>query len=48
MNIIEISPEEYEQLLADQNLLECLRSAGVYNWEGYQMAMDMFEEGDYE
>jgi hypothetical protein len=34
--------EEYEKLKADQDFLECLRAAGVDNWQGYEMAMDYY------
>lgn len=28
----------------DSNWLNCLRNAGVDNWEGYEIAIDMFNE----
>ena len=41
---ITISKEEYESLLEDQKLLQCLQGAGVDNWEGYDYALEMMEE----
>lgn len=35
---------EYAQLLRDQNLLSCLRGAGVDNWEGWDDALTAFNE----
>ncbi len=41
---VTISKEEYESLLEDQKLLQCLQDAGVDNWEGYDYAMEMMED----
>ena len=41
---ITISKKEYESLLKDQKLLQCLQGAGVDNWEGYDYALEMMEE----
>ena len=41
---ITISKKEYESLLEDQKLLQCLQDAGVDNWEGYDYAMEMMED----
>lgn len=41
---VTISKEEYESLLEDQKLLQCLQGAGVDNWEGYDYALEMMEE----
>ena len=41
---ITITKKEYEQLQRDQWLLECLRGAGVDNWEGYDYAIEMMNE----
>jgi hypothetical protein len=43
---ITISKKEYTELLEDQWFLECLKGAGVDNWEGYDEAVRMAEEGD--
>ena len=41
---ITISKKEYESLLEDQKLLQCLQGAGVDNWSGYDYAMEMMKE----
>ena len=41
---ITISKKEYESLLEDQKLLECLQGAGVDNWAGYEYALEMMRE----
>ena len=41
---ITISKKEYEELLEDQKLLQCLQGAGVDNWDGYDYAMEMMKE----
>ena len=41
---ITISKKEYESLLEDQKLLQCLQDAGVDNWSGYDYAIEMMKE----
>ena len=41
---VTISKKEYEQLQKDQRFLECLRGAGVDNWEGYDYAIELMGE----
>jgi hypothetical protein len=41
---VTISKKEYEELQRDQWFLECLRGAGVDNWEGYDCAIEMMNE----
>lgn len=41
---VTISKKEYEELLEDQLLLQCLQGAGVDNWEGYDCAIEMMKE----
>jgi len=41
---ITISKKEYEELLKDSQFLDCLRGAGVDNWEGYEYAQEMMKE----
>ena len=41
---ITINFNEYQRLLTNSTKLECLISAGVDNWEGYDEAMQMFAE----
>lgn len=43
---IQISKELYEELLEDQKMLQALEGAGVDNWEGYDYAIKMLEDGD--
>ena len=52
---VTISKEEYESLLEDQHMLQCLQAAGVDNWDGYDLAIEMMngegeedEEDNYE
>lgn len=33
------------QLEEDSRLLECLRNAGVDNWDGYDFALEEFHNG---
>jgi phage pi2 protein 07 len=41
---ITITKDEYDELIEDRKFLDCLRSAGVDNWEGYDFAIEMFNE----
>ena len=41
---VTISKKEYEELLEDQLLLQCLQGAGVDNWQGYDDAIHMMKE----
>ena len=41
---ITISLEAYEELLRDQYFLNCLRNAGVDNWDWYSEAVDEFQQ----
>lgn len=48
---VSISLKEYSDLLEDSVFLNCLRNAGVDNWEGYDFAVEEYqqtnpEEGD--
>lgn len=44
--MITITRKEYESLKDAQDLLECLKGAGVDNWCGYDDAIEMYEESD--
>ena len=44
--MVEITEAEYELLLATAKFLECLEMAGVNNWEGYEYALDLYNEED--
>ena len=46
MNMVTITEEEYEELLADKAFLDCLRNAGVDNWDGYDFAVEEFHNMD--
>jgi len=35
---------EWAQLMCDAWFLECLKAAGVDNWDGYDFAIDMRQE----
>ena len=41
---ISISEEEYETLLNDSILLNCLQMMGVDNWDGYDDAIEQYQE----
>lgn len=41
---ISISEEEYEALLNDSILLNCLQMMGVDNWDGYDEAIEQYNE----
>ena len=38
----EISQEEYDKFIEDSLMLNALIEAGVDSWEGYQIAMDIY------
>ena len=41
---VTITKEEYDQLQEDSRFLDCLRAAGVDNWEGYDYAFEILNE----
>lgn len=41
--MVEITDEEYADLLEDRRLLRALRAAGVDNWEGWDHAWEMID-----
>ena len=41
---ISISEEEYDSLLNDSILLNCLQMMGVNNWDGYDEALEQYYE----
>ena len=41
---ITISEEEYDSLLKDSILLNCLQMMGVDNWDGYDDAIEQYQE----
>jgi hypothetical protein len=47
-DVVTISRKEYDSLVEDAFLLECLRNAGVDNWEGWDYALQEFHnEADW-
>lgn len=40
--MVSISFQEYNQLLKDSDFLNCLRNAGVDNWNGYDYACEEY------
>jgi len=42
--MVTITDSEYQKLIADSNLLEALKAAGVDNWIDYSVAQDILEE----
>lgn len=41
---IVVKQETFDQLVDDSNFLSSLEGAGVDNWEGYDMAVEMYQE----
>lgn len=41
---VTISRDEYDELLSDQAFLNCLRNAGVDNWDGFDFAVEEFQD----
>jgi len=46
MDTITISKEEYDELKSDARFLDCLRAAGVDNWDGYGFALEEYQESE--
>ena len=44
-NRIHTLEQDLESVQEDVAFLEALRSAGVDNWEGYEYAQEIFQEG---
>jgi len=43
---ITINKDEYEALVEDSDILECLRAVGVDNRGGWDDAMELYHEGE--
>jgi hypothetical protein len=43
---VTIPKAEYERLLNDSEMLNCLVACGVDNWQGYDDAMELYREGE--
>lgn len=41
---VTITKREFEQLQKDSDLLNCLRNAGVDNWNGWDFAIEEYNE----
>jgi hypothetical protein len=41
---MEITNERYNDLIEEEMLLDALYAAGVDNWDGWDIAMELFEE----
>lgn len=42
---VTITVDEYEELISDSKFLQALVGAGVDNWDGYEYACEIFQEG---
>lgn len=42
---VTISKKEYDSLKDDAFRLQCLEGAGVDNWQGYDFAMEEYNQG---
>lgn len=42
--MVTITKKEYDKLLDRDRLLNCLERAGVDNWDGWDFAMDEYNE----
>lgn len=43
---ITIKLKDWEEVCDDSHLLKCLQAAGVDNWDGYDYAIEMYNDGD--
>jgi len=48
MSTVTISQEEYDELLERSMWLDALECAGVDNWEGHDIALELFHEWSQE
>ncbi len=46
METVTIPKSIYERLLEDQFFLNCLESANVGNWDGYEIAIEYFKDSE--
>lgn len=44
MDTVELTKKEYDELVHDQTFLNCLQNAGVDNWDGYDFAVEAYQE----
>ena len=45
-DVVEITKEEYEELVNNTRFLHALDAAGVDNWTGYGEAWEIYEEDE--
>lgn len=45
-DVVEITKEEYEELVNNTRFLNALDAAGVDNWTGYGEAWEIYEEDE--
>lgn len=43
---IQIPIQQYNGLCQDREFLECLKRAGVDNWDGYEFALEEYQDND--
>ena len=41
---VTLTADEYDELVEDQDFLDCLRGAGVDNWDGWDYAIEAYQE----
>lgn len=46
--MITITKEEYDELIQNYNFMQCLERAGVDNRDGYELAINMYQETEDE
>ncbi len=46
VQMVTITKKEYEALLDDSNWVQCLEMAGVSDWDGIEIAQEMFNEDE--
>lgn len=45
-DVVTMSKSEYDDLMDDYLFLNCLRNAGVDNWDGYDFAIEAYSQYD--
>lgn len=46
MENITITKEEYDKLVDEKKFLDALRGAGVDNWDGFDYALELYNENN--
>lgn len=47
-NTVKVNRKDYDSLVADSLLLDCLKECGVDNWDGWGSAMALFKDAQKE